>query len=119
MQAKQDQTPTSSKRRASMPNTSLIDALIVYFALPILNILLLVVIVGVVMSWLISFNVINTHNQFVAAVYRITYAITEPLLRPIRSVLPSLGGMDFSPLLLILIIYFVRDFVLIRLMLIF
>lgn len=89
-----------------------IDGLIIYIFHPILTIFMWIVIIGVVMSWLINFNVINTHNQFVATVYRMTYSITEPLLRPIRNVMPNLGGMDFSPIILILLIGFVQGYVL-------
>lgn len=95
---------------------SLGDALIVYFAYPILNLLLLIIFVGIILSWLIAFNVVNSHNQVVNAVWRITNTVTEPLVRPIRSVLPPLGGMDFSPLILILIIYFIKGYVLPMLM---
>lgn len=68
----------------------------------LIQIYIWVVIIGVIFSWLISFNVVNTRNQFVAAVVRITYQLTEPALRPIRNLLPSLGGLDFSPIILIL-----------------
>ena len=85
---------------------SILDALIIYIALPVLNLLTILIIVSIILSWLISFNVINAHNQFVSVIWRITGTVTEPLLRPIRNVLPSLGGMDFSPLVLILLIMF-------------
>lgn len=96
-----------------------IDGLIAFIIDPALNILLWIVLIGIIMSWLINFNVINTHNQFVATVYRITNAISEPILRPIRSVLPPLGGLDFSPIVLILVIGFIRGYVLYELMRIF
>ena len=57
---------------------------------------------------LIAFNVVNTRNQFVAAVAEFLYRITEPLLAPIRNFLPSLGGLDISPIILILIIMFIQ-----------
>ena len=95
---------------------SFIDALIVYFAFPILNLLLLVIFVGVILSWLIAFNVVNGYNQVVSTIWKITNAITEPLLAPIRRILPPLGGMDFSPLVLILLIYFIKNYVLIEVM---
>jgi len=78
----------------------------------LIDIYLLVVIVGVILSWLISFNVVNTRNQFVAAVARITYQLTEPALRPIRRILPSLGGLDFSPVVLILGLIWINDYIL-------
>ena len=67
-----------------------------------------VVIAAVILSWLIAFNVVNTRNQFVAAVAEFLYRITEPLLAPIRSFMPNLGGLDISPIILILIIMFIQ-----------
>jgi YggT family protein len=61
-----------------------------------------------ILSWLIAFNVINTRNQFVSAVAEFLYRITEPVLRPIRSLLPGLGGLDISPVIVILIIMFLQ-----------
>jgi YggT family protein len=61
-----------------------------------------------VLSWLIAFNVVNTRNQAVAMVGDFLYRITEPVLRPIRNILPDLGGIDISPVILILIIIFLR-----------
>ncbi len=70
------------------------------------------VIIAVVMSWLISFNVINTHNRVVFLVNDFLHRITEPALGPIRRVLPHLGGIDISPIVLILLIIFVRNLLL-------
>ncbi len=67
-----------------------------------------IVIVGVVMSWLVAFNVINTSNRFVYMVGDFCHRATEPLLGPIRRALPNLGGMDLSPMVLILGMIFVR-----------
>lgn len=66
-------------------------------------------IISAILSWLVAFNVINTHNQFIAMVGDFLYRVTEPALRPIRRVVPNLGGVDLSPLILILIIFFVRS----------
>jgi len=96
-----------------------IDGLIIYIIHPLLNLLWFVVLAVVILSWLISFNVVNTSNQFVSMVWRLTSAITEPLLAPIRRVLPPLGGMDFSPIVLLLLIGFIQGYVLIELMRIF
>lgn len=68
-----------------------------------------VLVIWVVMSWLISFNVINTHNRFVYVLSDILYRLTEPALRPLRRILPNLGGLDISPLVLVLLIFFVRN----------
>jgi YggT family protein len=71
-----------------------------------------VLIVSVITSWLIAFNVINTRNQFVYQVMHVLSALTEPVLRPIRRVIPIIGGIDFSPLILILLLVFLRNLVL-------
>jgi YggT family protein len=68
----------------------------------VINLYTFVIIVSVVMSWLIGFNVINRHNQLVQAIWSTCQALTEPLLRPIRNVLPNMGGIDISPIILIL-----------------
>jgi YggT family protein len=70
-----------------------------------------VIIVMAVMSWLIAFNIINVYNDFVRSIWNALNALTEPLLRPIRRILPNLGGLDISPVILILIIYFVRQLI--------
>lgn len=66
------------------------------------------VIAMAILSWLIAFDVINRHNQFVSTVGRFLWKITEPPLRPIRRILPDLGGIDISPIILILILYFLQ-----------
>ncbi len=70
-----------------------------------LQVYLWIVLAWVIFTWLYQFNVINPRNQFVAAVGRFLYQVTEPALRPIRRVLPSMGGIDISPLVLTLVIY--------------
>ncbi len=67
------------------------------------------VILSAVLSWLVAFNVINTRNRFVYSVGAFLYRVTEPALRPIRSFIPNLGGIDISPVVLILALYFLRD----------
>jgi YggT family protein len=67
-----------------------------------------ILIAAAVLSWLVAFNVVNTRNPVVASVGEFLYRITEPLLRPIRNALPNLGGIDISPVVLILIIIFIR-----------
>ena len=67
------------------------------------------VIIGVaVLSWLLAFNIINIHNDFVRSIWNGLNALTEPLLRPIRNVLPAMGGLDISPIILLLVIYFLQ-----------
>ena len=73
-----------------------------------LQIYIYLLIAAAVLSWLIAFNVVNTRNQFVAVVGEFLYRITEPALRPIRNLLPNLGGIDISPVILIFVIIFIR-----------
>jgi len=75
----------------------------------ILDILWWLVIIAVIMSWLIAFNVVNLSNQFVATIYDVLSRLTEPLLRPIRNYMPNLGGIDISPIVLLLIISALRQ----------
>ena len=82
------------------------------FIVLVIDLYIWVVIAGAVLSWLIAFNVVNTQNRFVYSVADMLYRITEPALRPIRSILPNLGGIDISPVILILFLLFIRDVVL-------
>jgi YggT family protein len=82
---------------------ALID--IVQFLLWILSI---IIIVQAIMSWLIGFNVVNQRNQFVRAVWNALERITEPLYRPVRRIMPDFGGIDFSPLVLLLAIWIIQ-----------
>ncbi|MCH8183370.1 MAG: YggT family protein [Proteobacteria bacterium] len=66
-------------------------------------------ILSAVMSWLVNFNVINTQNRFVYIMGDFLHRVTEPALRPIRRFLPNLGGIDLSPIVLILLLVFVRN----------
>ena len=68
-----------------------------------------VLIINAVLSWLVAFSVLNTQNRFVHSVLEITYKLTDPPLNYIRRFLPNLGSIDISPVVLILLIYFVSD----------
>ena len=70
------------------------------------------IILSAVFSWLYAFNVVNPRNQFVGTIGTALMRITEPALRPIRRILPDLGGIDISPIILLLIIFFIRQFIL-------
>ena len=74
----------------------------------VLDLYVWLLIASAILSWLIAFNVVNTRNQFVAAIAEFLFRITEPVLGPIRRTLPSLGGLDISPIVLILIIMFLQ-----------
>jgi YggT family protein len=70
-----------------------------------------VIIISAVLSWLIAFNVINTQNRFVYTVVDVLYRVTEPALAPIRRILPDLGGVDISPVVLLLLLYFLQNLI--------
>jgi YggT family protein len=74
-----------------------------------LNFYLWIVIAAVVMSWLTAFGVINRSNQLADTVYRMLHSLTEPVFRPIRRALPDLGGLDISPIVVFLAIFFARS----------
>jgi YggT family protein len=69
-----------------------------------LNLYIWLLVASAILSWLVAFNVVNTRNQFVAMVGDFLFRITEPALRPIRNIMPNLGGIDVSPVILILLI---------------
>lgn len=68
-----------------------------------------IIVASAILSWLIAFNVVNTGNRIVAVIADTLYRLTEPALRPIRSILPNLGGIDVSPVVLILGLIFIRN----------
>ena len=75
----------------------------------VLQIYIWMLIAAAVLSWLVAFNVVNTRNPVVAMIGDFLYRLTEPLLRPIRSILPNLGGIDVSPVILILLILLLEN----------
>ena len=81
---------------------------IFYLVLQILKIYTYVVIANVVISWLIAFNILNTSNRFVYSVLELTYRLTDPILNKIRRFLPNLGAFDISPIILLLLIWFIE-----------
>ena len=81
---------------------------IFYLVLQILKIYTYVVIANVVISWLVAFNVLNTSNRFVYSILEFTYRLTEPFLNRIRRFLPNLGAFDISPIILLLLIWFIE-----------
>jgi YggT family protein len=68
-----------------------------------------IIIASAVFSWLYAFNIVNARNPFVASVGDFLYKVTEPVLRPIRRFMPDLGSVDVSPIVLFVIIYFIRQ----------
>ena len=81
---------------------------IFYLALQILKLYSYVVIANVIISWLIAFNILNTQNRFVYSILDFTYRLTDPILNKIRRFLPNLGAFDISPIILLLLIWFIE-----------
>jgi len=77
----------------------------------IITIYLWIIIINAVLSWLVAFNILNTQNRFVFSVLDATYKMTDPALNKIRSFLPTFGSIDLSPVVLILILMFLRNLV--------
>jgi YggT family protein len=75
----------------------------------VISLYIWVLVIAAVLSWLVAFNVVNTRNRFVYTIGDICHRLTDPLLQPIRRMLPSLGGIDISPVILILLLVFLRD----------
>jgi len=84
---------------------------IFYLALQILKIYSYVVIANVIISWLIAFNVLNTQNRFVYSILELTYRLTDPILNKIRRFIPTFGSIDVSPVVLILLLMFLRNII--------
>ena len=74
----------------------------------VINLYTMVIIAQVVLSWLVSINVVNTRNRFVFMIGDFLHRATDPVLKPLRKILPNLGGLDISPIVLILGLIFVR-----------
>jgi YggT family protein len=85
---------------------ALLDVLLI-----VLHLYTYVIIIVAILSWLVAFNVINIYNDFVRAIWNTLNALTEPLLRPIRRILPNMGGIDISPIILILLIILIEDII--------
>ena len=81
---------------------------IFYLALQILKLYSYVVIANVVVSWLIAFNILNTQNRLVYSILELSYRLTDPILNIIRRFLPNLGSLDISPIILLLLIWFIE-----------
>ncbi len=82
-----------------------------WLILQLLDLYMWAVIIGVILSWLVAFNIVNTSNRFVFMVGDFLHRITEPALKPIRRYTPNLGGLDISPVILILLLMFAQRFV--------
>ena len=77
----------------------------------VITIYLWVIIINAILSWLVAFNILNTHNRFVFSILDTTYKLTDPVLNRIRRFIPTFGSIDISPLILILVLMFLRNLV--------
>ena len=82
---------------------------IIYLVELVIEIYTWIVIAGAIMSWLVAFGVVNVRNQFIRLVVDMLYRMTEPLLRPIRRVLPNFGGVDIAPVVLLVALAVLRE----------
>lgn len=78
----------------------------------LLRVAMYVIIAQAILSWLVAFNVINLHNDFMRSFLRALDRMTEPLYRPFRRILPDFGGLDFSPMIVLLLIIMLKDYLL-------
>ena len=81
---------------------------LLWLILQIINIYIYILVVWVVMSWLVAFDVINLRNRFVRMVHDVLNRLTDPVMRPIRRILPNLGGLDLSPLIVFVLLMFIQ-----------
>ena len=77
----------------------------------IITIYLWIIIINAILSWLVAFNVLNTQNRFVFSILEFSYKLTDPPLNYIRRFIPNLGAVDISPVILILILWFIKDLI--------
>lgn len=84
---------------------------VLYVILLLLDLYIWLLIAAAILSWLVAFNVVNARNQFVHMVGDFLYRVTEPILRPIRNIMPNLGGIDLSPVIVILLIILIKDII--------
>ena len=77
----------------------------------VIDIYFYILIINIVLSWLIAFNVVNMQNRLVVSILYATNKLTDPVLNPIRKVLPNLGGIDISPIVLVLGLLFIQDYI--------
>ena len=77
----------------------------------IISIYLWIIIINAILSWLVAFNILNTQNRFVFAVLDATYKMTDPVLNKIRKFIPTFGSLDVSPVILILLLMFLRNII--------
>ena len=90
---------------------TLAQSILLYLISPLISLLIFLIFIEVIFSWLLAFNVINLRNPMVAQIYQIVNRITAPILEPIRKVLPAMGGLDFSPIVALLGLSWINNYV--------
>jgi len=95
--------PTAASQKVGKLMRAILDIVMV-----VLNLYTWIIIAGAVLSWLIAFGVVNIRNDFVRSIWNLFLALTEPFLRPIRNFLPSTGGIDISPIILLLAVMLIE-----------
>jgi len=81
----------------------------------VIDIYIWIIILYVILSWLISFNVVNTRNRVVYLVADALFRLTDPVLKPVRRIIPAVGGFDLSPVVVILLLFFIRNLIIVDL----
>jgi YggT family protein len=104
--------PAGARLRVAAPNPEATMNSLISLITTVIQIYIYVLVASAVLSWLIAFNVVNTRNQFVAMLADALWRLTEPALRPIRRFMPNLGGLDLSPVVLILLLIFIQNLLL-------
>jgi YggT family protein len=89
--------------RFGVPMRAVLDVVLI-----VLQLYVYVIIASAILSWLVAFNVVNRYNDLVRSIWNLVTALTEPLLKPIRGVIPNFGGIDISPVILLLLIFFIQ-----------
>lgn len=90
---------------------NLLQSIVVYFIGPVIQLLIFLIFIEVILSWLVGFNIVNLRNPAMAQIYRAIQAVTQPILNPIRRILPPFGGLDFSPIVALLGLSWVHGYI--------
>ena len=89
---------------------TLAQSILIHLVSPVISVVIFLIFAEVIFSWLVAFNVVNLRNPMVSQIYSTVRTITEPILRPIRNALPSLGGLDFSPIVALLGLSWINNY---------
>ncbi len=91
---------------------SLGQSIIAQFLIPVISIIIFLIFISVIMSWLVGFNIINLRNPMVRQIYDMLERVTQPILEPIRRMIPPFGGLDFSPIVALLGLSWIQNYLL-------